>query len=274
MTYKLFRVRLQHFFRVTGLLAFVENVRFYQKGMAYQKSNKMFLKENPDFALPPAHLAFDAYNAPKWKFYKYSGEETAKFIREIAGKYLEDQSHATIYEWGCGPGRVIRHLPAVFDSTVKIMGSDYNEASVAWCQKNIPGIRFFNNGLYPPLALDDNTCDMIYSISVFTHLSEETGLKWLQELNRILKPGGLLLFTTLGEHSYNTELLPSEKKLYNKKGIVVRGQYKEGKKMFLTIHNPDYVKENLLKEFEILEHKFAGVPHIFQECWIVRKKYP
>lgn len=40
--------------------------------------------------------------------------------------------------------------------------------------------------------------DLVFAYSVFSHLSEETHEKWLEEFRRILKPGGLLIVTTWG----------------------------------------------------------------------------
>jgi hypothetical protein len=64
LTKKIIRVKAQRFFRKTRLLPVVESLRYYYKLWSYRKSNKLFLKENPGFVLPPAHLAFDAYSAP------------------------------------------------------------------------------------------------------------------------------------------------------------------------------------------------------------------
>lgn len=273
-TIKIFRVYWQRLFRRTGLLPFVEKMRYYQKRLEYSKSNKNFLRENPGFVLPPDHLAFDAYNAPKWKFYKYSGEDSAKFIRDIAEKYLGTDEALSVYEWGCGPGRIIRHLPAVFGKGSAIFGSDYNRETIEWCKKNIPRVEFTLNELEPPLNYSGEQFDLIYCISVFTHLSATTGRQWADELFRVLKPGGILVITNLGEQSYRTELLPDEKRKYKEEGIVVRGQYKEGKKMFLTIHNPEYIRQKLLHRFDMLQHIPVGFPHIAQECWIARKISP
>lgn len=271
-TVKLFRVRMQSLFRATGLLPFVENLRYYKKRLEYIKRNKVFLKENPGFVLPPAHLAFDAYNAPKWKFYKHSGEDSAQYLQKVTAEYLSPGRKISVYEWGCGPGRVVRHLPAVFGDSAEIFGSDYNEETIDWCQKNIPGVEFTLNGLTPPLKYPDNQFDLIYCISVFTHLSPETGVKWANELFRVLNPGGILLLTSLGERFYHNELLPNEKRKYDEEGVVVRGQYKEGKKMFLTIHNPSYIRQMLSDKFEILHYMPDGFPHVPQDCWIVKKR--
>ena len=65
---------------------------------------------------------------------------------------------------------------------------------------SIPGGVFSVNGPLPPLPYADGSFDLIYGVSVFTHLSEEHQRAWLPELRRILKPGGLLL---LSFHSKN-----------------------------------------------------------------------
>lgn len=272
MTIKIFRVRVQKILRQAGLLSLVEKLRYYQRSLKYRKSNKAFIKKNPGFSLPPAHLAFDAYDAPKWKFYQESGEGTAMFIKELSEKYFGLTNTLTgVYEWGCGPGRVIRYLPEKFGASVEIYGSDYNAETIEWCKKNIIGVHFELNELTPPLIYSSNKFDLIYCISVFTHLSKDTGEKWICELSRILKTNGILILTTLGKNSFSTELLPDEKTKYQQEGIVVRGKYKEGRKMFLSFHNPEYVRGTLLKKFEVVEHIPTGFPYISQECWVARK---
>jgi ubiquinone/menaquinone biosynthesis C-methylase UbiE len=270
---KLFRVKIQRFLRYTHLLSITEKLRYYLKVLSLNKKNRAFISKFPAFVLPPADLAFDAYSAPDWFFYKHSGEGTAEFLKNLGNKYFT-QEHPlnSIYEWGCGPARVIRHLPSILGQTVRVYGSDYNSETIEWCQKNLPGINFTLNELTPSLLFSNNFFDFIYSISVFTHLSEETGLSWAKELYRVLKPNGILLITTSSDSAYTQEMLVDEKKKYERKGVVVRGQYPEGKKMYLARHSPKYVRERLLNQFEILEHVPSGFPFIEQDYWIVRKK--
>ena len=46
-----------------------------------------------------------------------------------------------------------------------------------------------------PFFFEDQSLDVIYAWSVFSHLSEETHLPWLAEFERVLKPGGAFLST-------------------------------------------------------------------------------
>lgn len=269
---KIVRVKIQNILRKTHLLSLAEQIRYRSKVISLSGQNKKFIAENPDFVLPPKYLAFDAYSAPEWTFYKSSGEGTAAFLAGLAKEYFPGQPIQSIYEWGCGPARVVRHLPTALGKSVTVYGSDYNPQSIEWCKKNIPDVQFSLNQLSPPLPYPDNHFDFIYSISVFTHLSEATGLQWAKELHRVLKPTGILVITTSGDNAYQNEMLEQEKNQYDTEGVVVRGDYEEGKKMYLARHNPKYVREKLLQQFEILKHSPAGFPFIAQDYWVARKK--
>jgi len=56
----------------------------------------------------------------------------------------------------------------------------------------------------PPLPFPDNSFDLIYAVSVFTHLSEEHQRTWLPELRRVLRPGGRLLLVDIGGEQTST----------------------------------------------------------------------
>src|SRR5690606_11385803 len=47
----------------------------------------------------------------------------------------------------------------------------------------------------------DASVDLLYGISVMTHLTELNQQLWLEEISRILKPGGCALLTTHGEYA-------------------------------------------------------------------------
>lgn len=272
VTRKLFRVFLQTILRKTYLLTTVEKLRYMMKVWICRDKNKQFKAANPNFALPPEHLAFDAYSSSHWEFYKLSGELTAKFLVTITNKYFSNgHPLQSMYEWGCGPARIVRQLGPIYGNSVEIYASDYNPETIEWCSKHIPAVRFIKNELQPPLPYADNKFDFVYAVSVFTHLSEANGLQWAKELHRILKPGGILLITTDSDNAYRKELLPGEKRKYRTAGIVVRGQYEEGKKMFMTRHSPSYVKDKLLQDFEILEQVSMAFPFMRQDYWIAKK---
>lgn len=263
--------QIQHTLRQMRLLPIVEKFRYGLSVLKCYLKNKSFKLDNQNFKLPPQALAYDAYSAPDWHFYKKSGEETATFLANVAKKYLTDAAYPSVLEWGCGPARVIRHAPLTFPAGAKIYGSDYNQATIAWCNKNIPQVNFVLNQLHPPLAFQSNFFDFIYSISVFTHLSEDVSHQWIAELFRIAKPGAILVITTNGD-SRKKFMLADELRTYLEKGIVIRDKVEEGKKMFFACHSPQYLKDKLFKDFEVLDHSGAAFPHTGQDYWILRKQ--
>lgn len=101
-----------------------------------------------------------------------------------------------VLDWGSGCGRVARHLAPELGS--RFFGCDIDTDNVAWCQKNLPG-SYSPSSLAPPLPYADESFDIIYGISVFTHLRANWEAKWLQELRRVLRPGGTMLVTVHGQ---------------------------------------------------------------------------
>lgn len=101
-----------------------------------------------------------------------------------------------VLDWGSGCGRVARHLAPELGA--RFYGCDIDSDNVSWCNANLPGA-YSASSLEPPLPYADNTFDIIYGISVFTHLREHWERTWLAELRRVLRPGGTMLMTVHGQ---------------------------------------------------------------------------
>jgi SAM-dependent methyltransferase len=99
-----------------------------------------------------------------------------------------------ILDFGCGDGRFLDFMTARVQAK-KLLGCDVLTSRVAHCGQRFPAAKVFACQPTPPLDLEDGAVDFIFSYSVFTHLSEENHLNWLQELARVLKPDGCMLHT-------------------------------------------------------------------------------
>ena len=97
-------------------------------------------------------------------------------------------------DFGSGCGRVARHL-VTRGSIVEYTGADVDKEQTAWAARHLPAC-FVTIPTTPPTALAESAFDVIFSISVFTHLDEAGQFAWLAELRRLLRPGGLLIATT------------------------------------------------------------------------------
>lgn len=238
----------------------------------YRKANKVFRDNHPEIIPPPARLAFDAYDHTNWQAYHDTGLKHSSLISELIKEYINEKE-IKICEWGCGPARVIRHLVEIEGiNKIQLVGTDYNKNTVNWCNKNIKNIRFLKNGLEPPLPIESETFDCVYAMSVFTHLSEKMHYAWIKELFRILKPDGILIFTTHGDLCAK-DLLPEHKTLYDSGLLAVNGHAAaEGKRNFAVFHPPQFIREKLLKEHIVLKHiEDPSSYQLLQDVWVAKK---
>jgi SAM-dependent methyltransferase len=103
-------------------------------------------------------------------------------------------------DFGCSSGRVVRVLDAAYPE-IHWHGCDPNAPAIEWAGKHLPGIEFFLSGDQPPLALADGALDLAYAISIWSHFEPRLGLRWFEEMRRVIRPGGYLLCTTHGPTS-------------------------------------------------------------------------
>lgn len=122
---------------------------------------------------------------------------------------IDAGAFGSIVDFGCGSGRVLRHFRNV--DGLRPVGTDANAKAIEWDRANLPGIEFHNNELAPPLDLPDGSFDLVYALSVFTHIPLQWQEPWLRELRRILRPGGYLLCTVLGDNYIDLQLGPEER---------------------------------------------------------------
>lgn len=258
--------------RALGLLGLADQVKFELARIKTRHRNKRFLREHPDFPVPPEDLAFDAYNTIDWHAYHDGGRHHAEAFAGIIRRFARGDA-LKVLEWGCGPGRLIRHMGGLLrDRDPELTGTDYNPRSIAWCRANLPNISFLDNALMPPLSVPDASFDVAYNFSVFTHLSEAVQAAWAAEMWRVLKPGGLLVCSTHGDHYRYLLTTAGEQDLYRAGQVVIQARYGEGRKWFFAIHPPAFVRTTLLRDFEEVQ-KVPTPPELemTQDIWIGRK---
>jgi GT2 family glycosyltransferase/SAM-dependent methyltransferase len=153
--------------------------------------------------LPPEDLrAITA--ASEEQVFLWTGLFDAQYFLGIYEQHVAAPSHGPlrVLDFGCGCGRLTRFLQQ--HDGVAAFGSDINPDLVDWCRVWLGGARVEQNDATPPLRFDDEAFDLIFSLSVFTHLAQGQAKAWLSELARVLVPGGLLVVTTHGYPALKT----------------------------------------------------------------------
>lgn len=244
---------------------------YLQQSFKNKKTNQAFKTKHPDLNFPPDYILFESFGLNYEKYY-HGGQESALSIKEQLEKHIE-LKNKRILDWGCGPARIIRHFPEMIGNNCQYFGTDYNPMTIEWCDSKIEGITFNVNDLYPPLAYAENSFDVIYGISIFTHLSAKNHETWSAELYRVLKKEGIIMITSHGQ-AFNEKLTTSEAKWYNEGQLIIRGRAIEGHRVYTAFQPPTYMRHLLeSKGFKVLDH-IIGVKQswgIEQDTWLLKK---
>ncbi len=199
--------------------------------------------------LPPAELRYRVSSSPDAQNFITIGKKCAADIEAaVRGVGYELAQFERILDFGCGCGRTLVHLKdlalrAQFD------GTDIDERAIEWCEEHLRFATFKVGQASPPTEYASDSFDFIYAISVFTHLDEDYQFQWLEELQRIAKPGGVLLLTV-------------DSSLVGEKDFVFQRSYEDG--LFPAwyqnaFHSEKYVRENFGKYFEVMGYLPKGM---------------
>lgn len=94
-------------------------------------------------------------------------------------------------DFGCGPGGFLKR---VHERCQGCTGVDVDPSVLAAAAEAVPSAQLHTVEAGEPLPFDDNTFDTIAILEVIEHVGDERLV--LDELCRVLKPGGRLLLTT------------------------------------------------------------------------------
>jgi SAM-dependent methyltransferase len=105
------------------------------------------------------------------------------------------RSCQAVLDFGCGWGRIIRFFLKDIEPE-NLYGIDHSEGVIRTCQETNKWCKFAVIEPFPPTSFPEQSFDLIYLYSVFSHLPEEMHLMWLKEFHRLLRPDGMLIATT------------------------------------------------------------------------------
>lgn len=201
--------------------------------------------------VPAAVLRFLVAGTEDLPWFLRSGKLGAQSLVDVLarqGKTLNQFQR--VLDFGCGCGRVTRHLKGL--TGAEVHGSDSNPHAVHWCEQYLSFARFQVNSLAPPLPYAAGTFDFVYAFSVVTHLTEPLQAQWMEELRRILTPGGYLLLSVHGDACLEW-LMPAERAEYRKGELVIRDGDVAGTNYCRTHHPESYVRGVLARGFEVVD---------------------
>ncbi|MCI0442759.1 class I SAM-dependent methyltransferase [bacterium] len=254
---------LQH---ATDLVDFVRSLKNFRENIPYRLT-----RSKEGLPTPPDRLIFKVAGTSSIPVFLETGKMAAESIQAILLRKKADlRSFSSILDFGCGCGRVIRWMKNL--THAELYGSDFNPSFIRWCRKNLKFANFIVNKLQPPLLFDDSSFDLVYALSVFTHMDEGLQRSWMSEFVRILKPDGYLVLSIHGEY-YLDQLSELEKQKFLSGNLVIRSGGALGSNRFAAYHPFEYFNRSMINGLvlsEFMERGARGNP--YQDLYLFQKQ--
>jgi SAM-dependent methyltransferase len=232
-------------------------------------------KTAPTPPVPTAELSTQvlgrAASIQEFLFGGFVVSEGIKQALELIGRPLE--TFHDVLDFGCGSARVLRWFGCY--GAIRWFGSDISGEAIEWNRRNLGFGEFAANDMEPPLPFPPASFDLIYAISVVTHISEKLQFAWLAELSRVLRPGGIVMLTVMGEEVAAWRLAPEEFAEYQRRGHFYK-KVQEGGLHGLpsfyqdAYHSRAYVMREWARYFEPIAYVRNG-PMYLQDLAILEK---
>jgi SAM-dependent methyltransferase len=237
----------------------------FREGLAAPRERGAQLEAPDGLPLPPVGLRVRVVGTGDPAAFLRGSVRTADVIQSVLAEAGVDLTGAVL-DFGCGCGRIARRWASL---GLDMHGCDYNEAAVRWCRENLPFMESRVNALEPPSPYEADRFDVIYAVSILTHLTERVAHAWMAEWARILKPGGALLFTVHGD-AYRHRLSKRARPRYDAGEMVVKGARLEGLNACVANHPYRYVTERLLAGYELLTFRPTPSAPFPQDVYVAR----
>ncbi|MEI2439430.1 methyltransferase domain-containing protein [Priestia megaterium] len=130
-----------------------------------------------------------------WGQQKFSDwDESAELVYSVLKKEIGDFKEKRILEAGSGTGRISL---ALAKEGAKVTLMDFSETALLQSEQRFKQVglhaEFILADIFNMESIPDNTYDVVWNAGVIEHFDYEQQLKALDEMNRVLKPNGILI---------------------------------------------------------------------------------
>jgi ubiquinone/menaquinone biosynthesis C-methylase UbiE len=252
-----------------GAISLMNELHFRFCQIWFYRKNKLFKLPLKRFVFPSDRALFYTYKLDHQSYFE-DGQLAAQEMIEWG--QIHQLKTPIILDWGCGTGRVVRHMPFLQPNIV-CYAADTDQMMIEWCKQSIEGV-FFDPITANSLPYPSQYFHLVYGISVLTHIPYQETLLWINELHRVLQPNGIAILSTHGTHFFD-QINQTEINNLLEQGAFTTAFHQKGHRSMTTYHEQQFFKSLLMPQFDILNYwdgklypeKMGG-----QDCWVIQKK--
>ena len=224
-------------------------------------STLMISMPNPNFPKISQILPTMSSESVQKKWTGFSGitllNQSLDFVKTVVATIAELRKVSindfSVLDFGCGYGRLARLFFYYIDQE-NFYGVDPWDKSIEECHNNrISKNILLSDWLPSSLPFEERKFDLIYSFSVFTHLSERATKQALNTLHRYLKDDGILVITIRPIEYWNLKKdlkdLNSLIDLHEQKGFAFRPHNREAIDGDITYGDTSMTLDYLTRNF-------------------------
>lgn len=173
---------------------------------------------------------------------------------------LDSNHEYQVLDIGCGKGELLGTLVHSMKSSSYLLGIDENKNSIEDAQENYPNLEFVCEKFTDALKFKDDSFDIVLSVDTLECITNKTEL--INEIHRILKPGGKVLFA---HWDWDTQVYNSANKSIVRKFVAVFSDWQQdwmetsdgqmGRKLWGLFEGSGKFKGNIAS-FTLLETAF------------------
>jgi ubiquinone/menaquinone biosynthesis C-methylase UbiE len=175
---------------------------------------------------------------------------TKNFGHQINWEFVTPllQKDAKILDYGCGYGRLTHDIADHGYSNV--IGVDSSQGMIQEAREKFPALTFEHN-LETTIPFSDNEFDAVFLFTILTCIPfNHDQYTLFQELQRVLKPGGLVYISDV---LINTD--QRNRRRYESGNFQPYGIFTHSEGTILRHHSIEYLRDELLTDFHILHEE-------------------
>ncbi len=215
-----------------------------------------------------------SHNHPDPKLaYLNGGKMIIETVTDILKKWGPELLNGkNILDYGCGHGRVARHIKRL--NPAKLVCADVWDDAVGFCAREFSADPFVISDDSPISSRWQSFFDVVISISVFSHLPPARFERNLTALQKAMRGGGILLYTTHGNFSAKKRSLTIPDSNFRYGPVGAKPNHTDGRlpveEYSFMCTNPEYNKSMVSKAgLSLLEFREQGINE--QDLYVVKK---